>query len=305
MIGAGPREGDEKMELDDERPRSLIEKRRPETQKAPSSCGRPLLMRRRYSRLEAAVADLESGRLQRRRWRLRIRPRVRIIFTTLSSVLQRIKKGYMQIMLSFASKAQDSKLLPSLAHKKKRGAPALGHKPKARTFNHNDLEQKYLDYIKRWFLIGAVRSGDMMTRLVERIRVHAALALAMVTVGWADASSSWILFFLSSPPKPITVLNLFYFIPRTAVMPAALRADRHALSREQIPLDFQRPVASLRIWMQTCYCHGWRDERILLNSRVMVTILSHGLEAEADGGYIPYRFQLNEDVTPDENLREE
>ncbi|KAG6547633.1 hypothetical protein Mapa_011082 [Marchantia paleacea] len=151
------------MELEDERLRSLIEKRRNETQKTPS--GR-LLMRRRYSRLEAAVADLESGRLQRRRWRLRIRPRVRILFTTISSVLQRIKKGYMQIMLSFASKAQDSKLLPSLAHKKKRGAPAIGNKPKARTFNHNDLEQKYLDYIKRSVADGELAYYTMSMRTI-------------------------------------------------------------------------------------------------------------------------------------------
>ncbi|KAL3702530.1 hypothetical protein R1sor_020552 [Riccia sorocarpa] len=122
---------------------SLIVK--PENGSAPGL----FLTRSGYAKLEA-VADPEVGGLQRRRFRLRIRPKVRVLFTSVSSVVQRIKRGYARFMLTLAAKARDSKLLPGLGGlKKKRGAPAIGQKPKARTVNPNDLEQKYLDYIKR------------------------------------------------------------------------------------------------------------------------------------------------------------
>ncbi|KAL2649229.1 hypothetical protein R1flu_017357 [Riccia fluitans] len=126
---------------------SLSEIMKQENERAP----RPLLTRSGYAKLETTgAAGIGAGTLQRRRFRLRIRPKVRVLFNGFSSVVQRIKKGYTDIMLGFAAKARDSKLLPRLAwHKKKRGVSAIGNKPKARTFNPNDLEQKYLDYIKR------------------------------------------------------------------------------------------------------------------------------------------------------------
>ncbi|CAM6082944.1 unnamed protein product [Calypogeia fissa] len=90
---------------------------------------------------------------KRRKWRFRIRPKVKVLYSTISRLVRRLRDSYARVMLALAASARESSLL-SLGVSKKKPRTAIGNGSIFRYgsgagSNFNEVETKYMDYIKR------------------------------------------------------------------------------------------------------------------------------------------------------------
>lgn len=121
-----------------------------------------------------SVTSKQHQQHQRRKLRFRVRPKVRVLYSTIFTLGRRLRDSYSKVMLALAAKVRDKSVVPALGSSKKQpGTTGIRNGSMFRFGSRrglgcgcdlSDVETKYLEYVKRSITDGELAYYTMSFR---------------------------------------------------------------------------------------------------------------------------------------------